>query len=160
MKFLAPGEYQPLVQSLYMEIADLLQRQMPHATIEHIGSSSIADCVSKGDLDIYVGVQAKELAACIPLIESLGFNIKQDTLRTDQLCPFEACWRNVDVGIQLVERGSKFDFFLTFRDLMNSCAALRSEYNQLKWDCQGLVPADYRARKSKFIERVLGNAGK
>jgi GNAT superfamily N-acetyltransferase len=76
-------------------------------------------------------------------------------LTDDEECPFESLNYKFDVGLQLVSRGSKFEFFLTFRDKLNSSDILREKYNQLKNQCSSLDHDEYRKVKSEFIESVL-----
>jgi len=159
MIFLPPRKYQPAANRLFDELKIKIEKAVPYAKVEHIGSSSIAGAVSKGDLDIYAGVETARMNETIPRIEALGFKIKSDSCRTAELCPFEARGHAIDVGLQLVARGSRFEFFLKFRDTMNSNKKLREEYNLLKRDSAGLNQEDYRKIKSVFIERVLsGNS--
>lgn len=78
------------------------QRQLlafiPKAQIEHIDSSAIPYAVSKGDLDIYVAVDAVDFDSAIVSISSLGFVEKLDTLRTHELCMLESLQQD-DVAI-------------------------------------------------------------
>ncbi len=111
MQFYKADEYQASCENLYrkyeLEIAALL----PDASIEHIGTSSIPNAVSKGDLDILVGVNGKELENAVKLLSTLGFNEKSDTLRTPELCMLENS-SGEDVAFQVVANGSEFEFFV------------------------------------------------
>ena len=153
MLFFQAQDYQPKCQQLFSSYKNQIIQLLPSALIEHIGASSIPHCVSKGDLDIYVAVDNVEQA--IGMIEQLGFKIKQDTLRTKQLCMLES-QRNEDVAIQLVEKGSSFEDFLHFRDKLRSNPKLVEQYNQMKLSCTGYTQEKYREVKSRFIEKVLG----
>lgn len=150
--------YQPLAEAVYETIAAQLRSVLPGATIEHIGSSAIPGAISKGDLDIFVGVSPGEFSKATEAINGLGFRAKPDTLQTEQLCPFEGGSFPLDVGIQLVERGSRFEFFRWFRDLVKRDSVLRDRYNQLKRDAEPLDENAYRTLKSDFIEAVLASA--
>jgi GrpB-like predicted nucleotidyltransferase (UPF0157 family) len=85
-------------------------------------------------------------------------HVKESTLRTDVLCPFESKAFGLDVGVQLVANGSRFEFFLTFRDRTNENAALRNAYNELKRSASPLSMAEYREVKSAFVEAVLAGS--
>ncbi len=115
MIFFQPEQYQIQCNELYEQYKTKISQVLPSAQVEHIGASSIPNCVSKGDLDIYVGVTNVELV--IPYIEKLGFKIKEDTMRTEQLCMLESR-KEEDVAIQLIEKGSKFEDFLSFRNAL------------------------------------------
>ncbi|WP_371317042.1 GrpB family protein [Aeromonas sp. sia0103] len=49
---------------------------LPKARVEHIGASSIPLAISKGDLDIFIGVESDELEAAVQLLTTLGFQEK------------------------------------------------------------------------------------
>ncbi|WP_333003557.1 GrpB family protein [Vibrio coralliilyticus] len=157
MQFYEPDEYQPSCENLYrkyeLEIAALL----PDATIEHIGASSIPNAVSKGDLDILVGVNGNDLEKAVKLLSTLGFNEKSNTLRTPELCMLENS-SGADVAFQVVANGSEFDFFVGFRDKLRESPELVQQYNELKMSCTGWSHEEYRRKKSAFIELVLGQA--
>ncbi len=150
--------YQPLVDATYAAIAAQLRSALPSATVEHIGSSAVPGAISKGDLDVYVAVRSDEFLHAVETLRGLGFRDRTDTLRTEQLYPFTGDGFPIDVGIQLVERGSRFEFFRRFRDLLKSDSELLERYNQLKLDAASLDDDAYRGLKSSFIEAILGAA--
>ena len=152
MQFYPSDKYQPSFQKLFEIYQQKIQKQLPNAQVEHIGASSVFGCLSKGDLDIYVAVDNVEQA--ITIIEQLNFKIKQDTMRTPQLCMLES-ENNKDVAIQLIEKGSVFEDFLCFRDKLQSNPELVEQYNQMKLSCQGFTQEKYRQVKSLFIKTVL-----
>jgi GrpB-like predicted nucleotidyltransferase (UPF0157 family) len=155
MKFLSPGIYQPKAWLVYHQLREQILTVLPSARIEHIGSSALDGVVSKGDLDIFVGVDANAFTHAISVLQALRFTIKENTLRTDELCPFESFEFPLDVGVQLVANGSEFENFLKFRDLLNGSASLREQYNKLKFDATGFEAQQYREIKSRFIEDLL-----
>jgi GrpB-like predicted nucleotidyltransferase (UPF0157 family)/GNAT superfamily N-acetyltransferase len=155
VKLLEPDAYQPLAGEVFHQLSSIIRQTLPAARVEHIGSSSIEGAVSKGDLDIFVGVEAEEFQGAIAAIESLGFRIKTESFRNETLCPFESDAYPLPVGLQLVVNRSEFECFLGLRDRMNADADLRSEYNQLKARASDLNEDDYRRVKSDFIESVL-----
>ncbi len=157
MKFLAAGVYQPVAWLTYHQIREQVLTVLPSARIEHIGSSSIEGAVSKGDLDVFIGVEKSKFEHAISVLQALRFTITEDTLRTDELCPFESFDYPLDVGVQLVANGSRFENFLRFRNLINAQPELLEKYNQLKLDATGLPPQEYRKIKSAFIEELLAD---
>ncbi len=98
-------------------------------------------------------VERDQFTNALAAIEKMGFSIKQGTLRTEALCMLEGL---EGVAIQLIERGSEFEMFVRFRDLMNADPELVKQYNELKEDSIGISEDEYRARKSKFIQSVPG----
>ncbi|RYZ81955.1 MAG: GrpB family protein [Proteobacteria bacterium] len=145
----------PQVPKIYEILSVELSTLLPHAKIDHIGSTSIAGALTKGDLDILVRVQKSDFETTLLEIKEIGFTEKFGTLRTPSLCMLVTEKYDWDVAIQLVEAGSQFEDFLKFRDRLNADPALVNEYNQLKLSASGADPVEYRAKKSTFIERVL-----
>ncbi|CCN38650.1 conserved hypothetical protein [Vibrio nigripulchritudo SO65] len=154
MKFYQAETYQGICESLFLQYKPKIQERLPDAVIEHVGASSIPGTISKGDLDIFVGVEPQRLEKAVEILGSLGFQEKADTLRTSELCMLETTAKE-DVAIQVVAKGSAFEFFLHFRDKLRSDVSLVKQYNELKVSCEGESQKVYRAKKSAFIERVL-----
>lgn len=153
MQFYLPLEYQQQCLSQFKDFQEKIHALLPNAKIEHIGSSAVNGLISKGDLDIYVEVPEPQLEAAIPLLKTLAFVEKQDTLRTPQLCMLEHQTKNC--AIQLVAKNSEFEFFLYFRDALRQSKLLQAQYNQLKQSCVDCDEDEYRIRKAKFIQAVL-----
>jgi len=156
MKFYPAEKYQEKCKARFEYYRDQIVELIPTARIEHIGASSIPNAISKGDLDILVGVDEVDLEHTVQLLLSLGFSEKSNTLRTNELCMLES--NDEDVALQIVANGSEFEFFLTFRDTLKSDPNLIKQYNELKLACTGLSHAQYRKRKSEFIEGVISSA--
>ena len=84
--------------AFFCEVANEIRQRLPAARVEHIGASSIPGAISKGDLDVFVGIarcqfSTKHLAAA----RKSGFREKQDTLRTPSLCMLESRKHGCDV---------------------------------------------------------------
>ncbi|MEZ9338368.1 GrpB family protein [Vibrio splendidus] len=154
MKFYPAEQYQAACNELFIRYERDIKKLIPNARVEHVGASSIPFAVSKGDLDIFVGVELGELEDVIERLTTLGFNEKLDTLRTPELCMLESTSGD-DVALQVVANGSEFECFLMFRDKLRANPALVQQYNTLKMSCEGWPQEEYRENKSDFIEHVL-----
>ncbi|MCU8225455.1 GrpB family protein [Vibrio vulnificus] len=157
MKFYSADEYQGLCEKQFRWYSDRIKALVPAAEIEHISASSIPMAVSKGDLDIYVGVNSAELEKVVRLLTKAGLQEKINTLRTPELCMLESTLAN-DVALQVVAKGSELECFLKFRDKLRANAFLVQQYNELKISCEGLSQESYREKKSVFVEYVLAQA--
>ncbi|MGG5824508.1 GrpB family protein [Aeromonas salmonicida] len=157
MKFYSAEQYQASCDERFLRYERKVKNLLPQARVEHVGASSIPLAISKGDLDIFIGVESDELNAAIQLLTTLGFQEKADTLRTSELCMLESTSGD-DVAFQLVANGSEFEFFLIFRDKLRAAPSLVQQYNALKMSCEGQSQDDYRRKKSDFINHVLKNA--
>ncbi|MEZ8018389.1 GrpB family protein [Vibrio splendidus] len=154
MKFYPAEQYQAACNELFIRYERDIKKLIPNARVEHVGASSIPFAVSKGDLDIFVGVELGELEDVIERLTTLGFNEKLDTLRTPELCMLESTSGD-DVTLQVVANGSEFECFLRFRDKLRVTPALVEQYNTLKMSYEGWPQDEYREKKSTFIEHVL-----
>ncbi|RXJ71540.1 hypothetical protein CS022_20720 [Veronia nyctiphanis] len=154
MKFLESKDYQKKCWQHFERYSSEIKSLIPDARVEHIGASSIPEAISKGDLDIFVGVEPEDLEQAVISLKALGFEEKIDTLRTPKLCMLESTIGN-DVALQVVANGSEFECFLAFRDSLRADASLVKQYNQLKRTCEGYSHDAYREKKSGFIENVL-----
>lgn len=154
MQFLLPKDYQAACQAKFEYYKVAILQLLPAAIVEHIGASSIPGAISKGDLDIYIGVTQDQHAQAITILKTLNFYEKQNTLRTETLCMLESS-NNDDVAFQVVAMGSQFEMFLHFRDALRAAPELVRHYNALKARCVGMAPDKYRTQKSKFITGVL-----
>ena len=155
MQFFDRSQFIYRIENIYLDVEATIIKILPNARVEHVGSSAIPGAISKGDLDIFVGVTQDDFLKAIDLIKHIGFSEKLDTLRTDSLCMMTSSTYNEDVAVQLVANGSEHESFLEFRDKLRSNPDLVSRYNQLKRDCKGLSHDNYREVKSAFIETVL-----
>ncbi|MEI8632691.1 GrpB family protein [Vibrio sp. PP-XX7] len=156
MKFLSAEHYQATCDERFSYYQAKVRQLLSNVRVEHIGSSSIPGAISKGDLDIFIGVDAAELENAVRTLATLGFQEKQHTLRTPVLCMLESLTE--EVAFQVVANDSEFESFLTFRDKLRSDADLVREYNALKMSCASLSHDAYRERKSVFVERVIAQA--
>ena len=155
MKFYEQDEYQEKCSVLFLKLQSEILAVLPSAQVEHIGSSSVPGAISKGDLDIYIGVDSQAHESAVQALIDCGYKEKSDTLRTPELCMLVA---QEDVGLQVVATGSQYEFFIRFRDILRSKPDLVRKYNDLKLSCSGFSEEQYRAIKSGFIEEVLQNA--
>ena len=143
-------------KAIYERIAGRLRTVLPSARIEHVGSSAVEGLVSKGDVDLFVGVDPRKFEEAFESLSGLGFHPKEGSLRTSELCNFVVTGYGAEVGIQLVANGSRFEFFIEFRDLLRRDPVLRERYNQVKVEAASSGVESYRAKKAAFIEEVLG----
>ena len=151
-------QYGPLfTNTIFSKLSEELRVILPNARIEHIGSSSIPGSISKGDLDVFVGVDHSYFDQALILIKSLDFDEKQGTFRSDQLCMLVTDKFNYDVAVQLVSNGSEFEDFLKFRDLLKSNSEFLKEYNEVKLIAQSLDENEYREKKNTFITKILNS---
>lgn len=142
------------VAAAYEVVGGMLRELLPHACLNHVGSTAVPGSLTKGDLDICVLVsEAAFAAADAALAGVLARNDGSD--RTPTFSAFSTAACGVEVGVQLAVEGSADDMFVAWRDLMRARPDLREQYDALKRRFEGAAMDDYRAAKSAFIERHL-----
>lgn len=155
MKLLKYSQIQKRISEIFLPLQKELKDLLPHARVEHIGASSIPGSVSKGDLDIFVGVPKDQFNSSLKKVTSIGFHEKKETLRTDTLCMLITDRYNYDVAIQLVANGAEQEDFIKFRDILRNSPQLLDEYNQIKIAAKDLPDHLYRDKKAAFIKKTL-----
>lgn len=148
-------DYSEHVNNLFEVLSKELRSILPFARIEHIGSSAVSGSISKGDLDVFVGIDHSYFNQALSLIKSLDFYEKEGTFRSDELCMLVTNKFNYDVAVQLVSNGSEFEDFIKFRDLLKANPEFVKEYNEVKLMAQSLDENEYRQKKSIFIAKIL-----
>ncbi len=155
MELVRQSVISPKIDKIFSEVEAIILAALPDSRVEHIGSTAIPNSITKGDLDIFVGVNAAEFDGAIKVIEKLGFTEKSDTLRTDALCMMVTEKFGEDVAVQIVANGSEFENFIYFRDKLILSPELVCEYNNIKQSAKAKSQECYRELKSSFIKSVL-----
>ena len=151
-------ELRATADELYEYTRDrLVEILPPKSLIEHIGATAVPGCLTKGDLDLVVRVEAPLFAQADRALVSM-FDRNAKSVQTESFSAFEDRSANMSVGIQLTTIGGEFDVFHQFADRLRQNPNLVEQYNALKRRFEGKSMEDYRDAKSAFIESVL-NAG-
>ncbi len=136
-----------------------LQKLLPFAEIQHIGSTSIPGAITKGDLDIAILVTQAEFSQAENVLAQ-HYERNTGSTRTNQFSSFKDDRANPPLGLQLIVKESEFDIFCLFRDYLRQNPSLLEQYNELKRLHDNKMMDNYRERKAEFIERVLELARK
>jgi GrpB-like predicted nucleotidyltransferase (UPF0157 family) len=154
VEFVEEAQVREAVLVVFDDLRTTLGKLLPDARIEHIGSTAIPDAITKGDLDVCVLVERGDFREADRVVaEHFARNVGSD--RTESLSSFVDDTKAVPVGIQLVVRGSREDFFVQWRDLLRRSPEVMRTYNELKRRWHGRSHEGYRGEKSTFIEREL-----
>lgn len=116
MRLLDPHQYQACADATFASVVEELSEKLLGVRFEHVGASSVAGAISKGDLDICIVVAPSSHQWTVEILESLGYAIKADTLRTPDLCMLVSPRQTIDVALQVVSEGSQFDCPLSRRE--------------------------------------------
>jgi GrpB-like predicted nucleotidyltransferase (UPF0157 family) len=142
-------------EALYNRVYAALQAVLPGtAIVQHIGATSIPGCLTKGDLDIVVRVQAGDFDQVDAILEGM-FARNTGSVRTKDFAAFENPDFDPPLGVQLTTFGGEYDDLHYFADALRSDPALLEQYNALKRAYEGKLMDEYRAAKDRFVASVL-----
>lgn len=142
------------VQRLFNIERERIQTLLPGADIQHVGSTAIADSVTKGDLDLQVRVSAELFLVAVDRL-SATYSKNEGSDWTSDFAAFKDDATDPPLGVQLCIMGSESDFFWKIRDVLLANEGLRHEYDALKNSFQGRAMAEYREAKRHFMEKVM-----
>jgi GrpB-like predicted nucleotidyltransferase (UPF0157 family) len=127
---------------------------LPHADIQHIGSTAIPSSITKGDLDIQVRVHQENFLEAVELLATL-YDLNEGSTQTEFFRAFQNNSLPLPLGIQLTVIDSDLDIFWKIRDVLLANDALRTEYDHLKRRFEGKSMEEYRLAKSEFFEKMM-----
>jgi GrpB-like predicted nucleotidyltransferase (UPF0157 family) len=154
VEFADESDIRAAVRVVFDDLRLTLAALLPEAAIEHIGATAVPGAVTKGDLDVCVLVNPGDFGEAERVLAGrFARNVGSD--HTESLSSFIDDSKAVPVGIQLVARGGREDFFVRWRDLLRNSPRVLTAYNELKRRWQGRSHEGYRAAKSELIEREL-----
>jgi GrpB-like predicted nucleotidyltransferase (UPF0157 family) len=132
-----------------------IRAAIPAAQVQHIGGTSIAGALTKGDVDVLVTVAPSDFAAAVTSLRAL-YEINQPENWTSTFASFkDDLTFSLPFGAQLAVEGTDRFQFVRLRDrLINDPAALAA-YNEIKRAHTGQESPKYREAKGEFIERLL-----
>lgn len=126
--------------------------------IQHVGSTSIPGMLAKPIIDIAIAViDFEEAKACIPFVESLGYEYKGEFGIPHRHYFVKGDPRLFHIHMSEIS-SHEWQNTLLFRDYLRHHPAVAEEYAQLKQQLAMQFPQDreaYLNGKTAFVERVL-----
>ncbi len=152
VQFKPASEYLELAKKVFEEQKGRITQFLPYADVQHIGSTSIPNSVTKGDLDLVIRVPRKEFKHAVEELKSI-YDINQPENWSDTFTSFKKEKNlGIDFGAQLVVKDSKSDDFVELRDILLENPELVEELNTIKMKYDGKSMEDYRKEKADFFQ--------
>ncbi|MEI3605880.1 GrpB family protein [Pseudogracilibacillus sp. SE30717A] len=132
----------------------LIQELIPGADIQHVGSTTIPNSLTKGDLDIQVRIFKNQFIEAVEALSKV-YELNDGSIKTNKFRAFKDDSSTPPLGIQLTVIDSEFDFFWQFRDVLLKNDQFRIEYDELKRKFDGKSMESYRKAKNDFVNKIM-----
>ena len=151
LSHLAPSQ----CRDSFLMIAGVLSAALPWAEVEHVGSTAVPECLTKGDLDVLVRVECSDFQRSGRILDELLVSSTRNA-RTDEYAEYDYATDTVSASVQLVVVGSSLDdHFHRLKAILMSDPAAREAYNSLKLRHDGRDMGAYRSAKERLIDSLL-----
>lgn len=141
-------------EKIFIEHEKIIKGQLPEADIQHIGSTSIRNSLTKGDVDIQVRVLPEHFPKAVQVLSKL-YLLNEGSIKNDFFRAFKDDSTDPPLGVQLTVIDSEFDFFWKFRDILLINEKYQKEYDNLKRNYEGKEMDKYREAKNEFFQKII-----
>jgi GrpB-like predicted nucleotidyltransferase (UPF0157 family) len=144
--------YKPKADTLFAAVEARLNSVLSSALIEHVGSTSLPEGLTKGDLDVQVRVQATDFEEACNALAAVyeenpgGFVDGGRSYKDDSTDP--------PLGLHVTIIDGPSDIQFRQRDILRANADLRAAYDSLKRRFHGGDMDDYRDAKHAFWSKL------
>jgi GrpB-like predicted nucleotidyltransferase (UPF0157 family) len=142
--------------ALFVQVRARLRALLPDAMIEHVGSTSLPDGLTKGDLDVQVRVNRWAFNEACSAVSAMyednpgGF--------TDQGRSFKDDASDPPLGVHVTVIDGASDIQHRQRDTLAARPDLRAVYDALKRSFEGQDMSAYREAKARFFDGLTSRA--
>lgn len=148
-----PGSFD--AAGCFEAVAAVLYARLPYAEVEHVGSTSVPECLTKGDVDLLVRVSVADFAQAQTALDRLLARSPRNE-PTDSYTEYDYSNEGFSASVQLVTAGGFHDcHFHGLKAVLKSDPEALQLYNELKLRCDGGSMEDYRDAKEGLIESLL-----
>lgn len=154
VNFYNQREFKDNVEKVYFAQKERILHLIPNTDIQHVGSTSIPNSLTKGDIDIQVRVDQEQFTQAVEALSAV-YESNEGSVKTNEFRAFKDDANIPPLGIQLTVKGSEFDFFWKFRDVLLQNDKYRIEYDELKRSFEGFEMEAYREAKNHFFSRIM-----
>lgn len=132
-----------------------LESQIPQHDLVLVGGSSIANALTKGDVDLHLRVGASDFDQTISVLRRTHAPVHAEVWQSS-LAVF-SIKAALPTGLAVTPGGSEHDLrFTRSWRLLAADPDLLTAYNTMKVQSQGRSTAEYEQRKSAFFDMLVG----
>jgi GrpB-like predicted nucleotidyltransferase (UPF0157 family) len=148
-------ELAPIVTPVLQQLTLCLRSLVPHAEIQHVGSTAIPGALTKGDIDVAVRVSGATFASAVDALRS-HFAVKQPQNWSSCFASFgDDISYAAPVGVQLVVRDSEADLFHFVHDHFVAHPEALATYNRVKLESAGKGSDEYWKAKDQVLAPIV-----
>jgi GrpB-like predicted nucleotidyltransferase (UPF0157 family) len=139
----------------FVEIAAAISARLPRAEVEHVGSTAVPGCLTKGDVDVLVRASSADFLQSLTDLDGLLTRSTRNE-PTDDYVEYDYSRRGVSASVQLVVAGGWHDdHFHGLKAILKSDPEALERYNEMKLRYDGHGVSEYREAKARLIESLL-----
>ena len=139
----------------FSEVAAHVEAGLPGADVEHVGSTAVPGCLTKGDLDVLVRVPSEAFLSSMEVLDGLLARSPRND-PTDDYIEYDYVGRGFSASVQLAVVDAWHDRrFHGLKALLTSDPRALERYNGMKRTYEGRPMEKYRQAKALLIESLL-----
>ena len=139
----------------FCEVAAHVEAGLPGADVEHVGSTAVPGCLTKGDLDVLVRVPSEAFLSSMEVLDGLLARSPRND-PTDDYVEYDYVGRGFSASVQLAVVDEWHDRrFHGLKALLTSDPRALERYNGMKRTYEGRPMEKYRQAKALLIESLL-----
>ena len=142
----------------FSDVAAYVVVGLPEAEVEHVGSTAVPGCLTKGDLDVLVRVPRADFLRSMQVLDGLLVRSSRNDA-TDEYVEYDYEGHEFSASVQLAVLDGWHDRrFHGLKVRLTSDPRALKAYNSMKRVYEGRPMAEYRQAKAELIESLLAGA--
>jgi len=139
----------------FSEVAAHVEARMPGADVEHVGSTAVPGCLTKGDLDVLVRIPSEAFLNSMEVLDGLLARSPRNDPTGDYV-EYDYVGRGFSASVHLAVADAWHDRrFHGLKALLTSDPRALDGYNGMKREYEGRPMEEYRRAKAPLIESML-----
>ncbi len=138
------------IQALFIGEKKNIQNLFPNVDIQHVGSSSVPNSLTKKDLDIQIRVSSEDFKKVVNVLSGI-YKKHHEELWNNQFAIMNDLRDGIHIDFMITVKDSKYDDFYKLRDFLIQNPSFLEKYNTLKMKHSGKDYSKYSKAKNNFF---------